>query len=139
MYFMHAFCTMMQVFYLSSFACLESIFDLNSPLYACYLGICPIGHSSSSEYGVTNICAIFMLLLDAVKQVLLFVGMQPCERSDKVNATSSSHTLLLAGVFRGGHDVLVRARFAEGQNVTTKITVRSRSLTVCEIVAASLS
>ena len=76
---------------------------------------------------------------DAVKQVLLFVGMQPCERSDKVNATSSSHTLLLAGVFRGGHDVLVRARFAEGQNVTTKITVRSRSLTVCEIVAASLS
>ena len=76
---------------------------------------------------------------DAVKQVTTFMGMQACERSDRVDPTKSSHTLLLAGVFRGGHDVLVKARLAEGQGVTMKITVRSTDLGVCEIVASSVA
>ena len=76
---------------------------------------------------------------DAVKQVTMFMGMQPCERTDRVDPTKSSHTLLLAGVFRGGHDVLVKARLAEGQGVTMKITVRSTDLGVCEIVASSVA
>jgi coatomer protein complex subunit gamma len=76
---------------------------------------------------------------DAVKQVTTFMGMQACERSDRVDPTKSSHTLLLAGVFRGGHDVLVKARLAEGQGVTMKITVRSSDLGVCEIVASSVA
>jgi coatomer protein complex subunit gamma len=34
---------------------------------------------------------------DAVKTIMQFLGMQPCERSEKVTEGKSSHTLLLAG------------------------------------------
>ena len=49
---------------------------------------------------------------DAVNQIINFMGMQPCERSEKVDPDKLSHLLLLAGVYRGGHDVLVKARLA---------------------------
>ena len=65
--------------------------------------------------------------------------MQPCERSDQVDANKTSHTLLLAGVFRGGHDVLVRARLAQTQQVTMKITVRSTDINTCELIAAAVN
>lgn len=78
------------------------------------------------------------LPLDAVKQITSFMGMQPCERSDKVEGDKPSHTLLLAGVFRGGHDILVRARLAKSQGVSMKITVRSTDLNACEIIAAAI-
>jgi len=42
------------------------------------------------------------------------MGMQACERSDKVPEGKASHVLYLAGVYRGGHDVLVRAKMALG-------------------------
>ena len=92
-----------------------------------------------------GICGNSRLLLplstppDAVKQISQFLGMQPCERSDHVDHNKNTHTLLLAGVFRGGHDVLVRARLARTQQVTMKITVRSTDLNVCELIAASVS
>ena len=73
-----------------------------------------------------------------MKQIISFMGMQPCERSDKVEGDKASHTLLLAGVFRGGHDVLVKARLARSQGVTMKITVRSDDLNACEVVAAAV-
>ena len=66
------------------------------------------------------------------------MGMQPCERSDKVDGDKASHTLLLAGVFRGGHDVLVRARLARSQGVSMRITVRSSDLIACEVIAAAI-
>lgn len=77
---------------------------------------------------------------DAVKQITNFMGMQPCERSDKVDQDKASHTLLLAGVYRGGHDVLVKARLARSatQGVNMKITVRSPDLNACEMVAAAV-
>lgn len=75
---------------------------------------------------------------DAVKQMIAFMGMQPCERSDTVDTKKSSHMLLLSGVFRGGHDVLVKAKLAMSQGVTARITVRSNNLSVCELVAASV-
>ena len=34
---------------------------------------------------------------EAVRNIVKFLGMQPCERSDKVPEGKSSHTLLLAG------------------------------------------
>ncbi len=34
---------------------------------------------------------------EAVRNIVKFLGMQPCERSDKVQEGRSSHTLLLAG------------------------------------------
>ena len=79
-------------------------------------------------------------LTDAVNQIISFMGMQPCERSDKVDPDKLSHTLLLAGVYRGGHDVLVRARLARSatQGVSMKITVRSPDLNACEMIAAAV-
>ena len=66
------------------------------------------------------------------------MGMQPCERSDKFEGDKSTHTLLLAGVFRGGHDVLVKARLARSQGVTMKISVRGDDLIACEVIAAAV-
>merc|ERR1711997_836389 len=51
-------------------------------------------------------------LEEAVKQVSQYLGLQACERSDKVAEGKSSHALFLAGVFRGGHEVLVRSKLA---------------------------
>lgn len=70
--------------------------------------------------------------------MITFMGMQPCERSDTVDTKKSSHMLLLSGVFRGGHDVLVKVKLAMSQAVTAKITVRSSNLNVCELVAVSI-
>lgn len=51
---------------------------------------------------------------DAIKKVCEFLGMQACERSDKVADGKSSHALLLSGLYRGGHDVLARAAMILG-------------------------
>ena len=42
----------------------------------------------------------FKTLEEAVKNIVSYLGLQPCERSDKVPEGKSSHTLLLSGVFR---------------------------------------
>ncbi|XP_070557647.1 coatomer subunit gamma-2-like [Ptychodera flava] len=78
-------------------------------------------------------------LEEAVKNIVTFLGMQPCERSDKVAEGRSSHTLYLAGVYRGGHESLVRARLAmmEG-SVTMQITVRSEDHSASEVIAAAV-
>ncbi|KAH6922665.1 hypothetical protein HPB50_017474 [Hyalomma asiaticum] len=80
-------------------------------------------------------------LQDAVQQIIQFLGMQVCERSDKVPDGKSSHTLLLAGVYRGGHDVLVRARLATtgiAQGVTMNLAVRSKDLDVCQVIISAV-
>ena len=64
--------------------------------------------------------------------------MQPCERSDKVPSEKRSHALLLAGVYRGGHDVLVRARLAFDQGVTMNIIVRSKHPAVSEVILSAV-
>ena len=81
---------------------------------------------------IAYVCTI----AEAVKNIIQFMGMQPCERSDKVPEDKSAHTLYLAGVFRGGHDVLVRAKLALSEGVTMQITVRSTDAHVSEIIAS---
>lgn len=44
----------------------------------------------------------------------------------------------LSGVFRGGHDVLVRARLALADGVTMQVTVRSSEETVVDVILASV-
>ena len=65
--------------------------------------------------------------------------MQPCERSDTVDVSKTKHTLLLAGVFRGGHDVLVKSILAQTMQVTMKMTVRSTDVNTCELIAAAVN
>jgi len=77
-------------------------------------------------------------LEEAVKTITQFLGMQPCERSDKVPEGKSSHTLVCAGVFRGGHEILVRAKLALSDGVTMQLTVRSENADVSELVASNV-
>jgi len=78
-------------------------------------------------------------LNDAVKNIVSFMGMQPCERTDKVPEGKSSHVLLLSGVFRGGDDVLVRARLAlVDAGITMQITVRSSNPVASEVIASAI-
>lgn len=67
------------------------------------------------------------------------MGMQPCERSDKVAEGKSSHTLYLAGIYRGRHDALVRARLAlAGDGVTMNLAVRSTDPHVSEVIVSAV-
>ncbi|MGH0140717.1 UNVERIFIED_CONTAM: hypothetical protein FKN15_075750 [Acipenser sinensis] len=77
-------------------------------------------------------------LEEAVGNIISFLGMQPCERSDKVPENKNSHVLFLAGVFRGGHDVLVRSRLALADGVTMQVTVRSTEETAVDVILASV-
>ncbi|XP_013792914.2 coatomer subunit gamma-2-like [Limulus polyphemus] len=80
-------------------------------------------------------------LEEAIKSIIQFMGMQPCERSDKVPEGKSAHTLFLAGVYRGGHDVLVRAKLALGassEGVTMNLAVRSMDPNVSEVIASAV-
>ncbi|XP_061494021.1 coatomer subunit gamma-2 [Rhineura floridana] len=75
---------------------------------------------------------------EAVSNIVKFLGLQPCERSDKVPENKNSHTLYLAGVYRGGLDVLVRSRLALGDGVTMQVTVRSTEETPADVILASV-
>lgn len=74
------------------------------------------------------------------------MGMQACERSDKVPDGKASHTLYLAGVYRGGHDVLVRAKMAlssssmdsASPNITMQLTIRATDQSAVQVVASAI-
>ncbi|XP_054289382.1 coatomer subunit gamma-like [Macrosteles quadrilineatus] len=74
----------------------------------------------------------------AVSNVVSFLGLQPAERSDRVPPGKSSHTLFLAGVFRGGYQVLVRAKLALGDGVTMQLTVRSTEPQVADLITSTV-
>lgn len=77
-------------------------------------------------------------LEEAVKNIIQFLGLQPAERSDKVPEGKTTHTLLLAGVFRGGADILVRAKLALAENIILQLTVRSTDSDVGELVTSTV-
>ncbi len=94
---------------------------------------------ATNELGDTYDLAAFKTLDEAIKNIVKFLGTQPCERSDKVPEGRSSHTLLLAGVFRGGFEILVRAKLAlSSDGVTMQLTVRSEDPDVSEIVTSTV-
>ena len=66
------------------------------------------------------------------------MGLQPCERSDKVPEGKNMHTLYLAGVYRGGHDVLVRAKMVLDESVTMQLTVRSTDPHSSEVIVSAV-
>merc|ERR1719402_2033057 len=81
----------------------------------------------------------FKSLEEAVKNLVVHLGLQACERSDKVPDGKSSHTLLLSGVFRDGHEVLVRAKLALSEGVAMQLTVRSQDPSVSEVLATAVA
>ncbi|XP_046391751.1 coatomer subunit gamma [Ischnura elegans] len=78
-------------------------------------------------------------LEEAVRNIIRFMGMAPCERSDRVPEGRSAHTLLLSGVFRGSHEVLVRSKLAlVGDGVTMQLTVRATNPEVAELITMTV-
>lgn len=94
--------------------------------------------SDENEMQDTFALSTMESLEEAVVKISQFMGMQPCERSNRVPADKSAHTLLLAGVYRGGIDVLVRAKLALKDGVTMQLTVRSGDPTVSEVVMSAV-
>ncbi len=93
----------------------------------------------SNELEDTYALSTMRTLEEAVRNIVKFLGMQPCERSDKVPEGKSSHTLLLAGVFRGGVEVLARAKLALSEgSVTMQLTVRSEDPDVSELITSTV-
>jgi coatomer protein complex subunit gamma len=65
--------------------------------------------------------------------------MQPCERTEKIVEGKNTHLLLLAGIYRGGHDVLVRAKLAFNDgSVAMQLTIRSSDASVPDVIAQAV-
>ena len=85
-------------------------------------------------------------VVECVKKIISYMGMQPCERSDKVPEGKASHTLYLAGVYRGGHDVLVRAKMAlsgtpsdpSSASIAMQLTIRSTDEAAVQVIASAI-
>uniref|UniRef100_A0A0K8TSF1 Coatomer subunit gamma n=1 Tax=Tabanus bromius TaxID=304241 RepID=A0A0K8TSF1_TABBR len=75
---------------------------------------------------------------DAVNTILKFLGLGPANLSEKVQEGTHTHTLLCSGVFRGGVDILVRAKLALADGVTMQLTVRSTEPDVAELVTSAV-
>eukprot|EP00069_Balaena_mysticetus_P016954 bmy_09950T0 len=88
--------------------------------------------------GDRGLITLGFLPTEAVGNIVKFLGMHPCERSDKVPDNKNTHTLLLAGVFRGGHDILVRSRLLLLDTVTMQVTARSSEELPVDIILASV-
>jgi coatomer protein complex subunit gamma len=95
--------------------------------------------TNSNELEDTYALSSMKTVEDAVKNIVDFLGLQACERSDKVPEGKNAHTLYLAGVFRGGHDVLVRAKLAAAEGVTMQMTVRSTDANVSQVIASAIA
>mmetsp|Transcript_10179 Transcript_10179/g.11920 ORF Transcript_10179/g.11920 Transcript_10179/m.11920 type:complete len:908 (-) Transcript_10179:538-3261(-) len=80
-------------------------------------------------------------LQEAVDAVIEILGMQPCEGTDLVAPNSRSHTCLLAGVFVGFCQVMVRLYFGVDQanSVAVKVAVRSGDPSVSERIHQIIS
>ena len=77
----------------------------------------------------------------AVKAVIAFLGMAPCEGTERVSATATEHVLLLSGVFVGNAQVLCRGDVsaAADAGVNLEVMVRSERPAVSEIIMASIA
>ncbi|VEN47829.1 unnamed protein product [Callosobruchus maculatus] len=77
-------------------------------------------------------------LEEAVQSIASFLGLQPAERTDRVPEGKTVHTLLLSGMFRGGADILVRAKLALTDGVTMQLTVRSPDPAIAELITSAV-
>ena len=74
----------------------------------------------------------------AIQSLVSFLGLEPVERSDRVKSGATQHTLLLSGLFRGGKEVLARAKLALTDQVTMQFTVRANGWDVVELMISSV-
>ncbi|XP_075147641.1 coatomer subunit gamma-like [Haematobia irritans] len=77
-------------------------------------------------------------LQEAVNTIIKFLGLGPANLSEKVPEGVATHTLLCSGTFRGGAEILVRAKLALSEGVTMQLTVRTTYPEVAELVTAAI-
>ncbi|EYC22058.1 hypothetical protein Y032_0018g3689 [Ancylostoma ceylanicum] len=97
--------------------------------------------------GVATVDETFTLttvntLAEAIKKVTELLGMAPCERSDRVPEGKTQHSTMLAGVFRGGIEVLARLNVAidpADKSINMNILVRCEQSDVAELLASAIA
>ncbi|WKY03446.1 hypothetical protein Q1695_004862 [Nippostrongylus brasiliensis] len=81
-------------------------------------------------------------LAEAIKKVSELLGLAPCERSDRVPEGKTQHSTMLAGVFRGGFEVLARLNVAidpADKSINMNILVRCKQSDVAELLASAIA
>lgn len=75
----------------------------------------------------------------AIRSLTGFLGLEAVEQTNRVPANAAAHNLLLSGVFRGGKEVLARARLAlSGTQVTMQLSVQCQDPDVAELIISSV-
>lgn len=82
----------------------------------------------------------FKTLEEAIKNLVSFLDMNVCDRSDRVQEGKNAHTVFLSGLFRDQIQVLIRAKLALStvDGITMKISVRSTSKEVSDYIASAI-
>lgn len=96
-----------------------------------------LGEENQSEE--TYSLSSYRTLDEAIKNVIAYLGMQVCERTDRVPEGKTAHTVYLSGVFRGSAEVLVRAKLALADSIAMKLSVRSNDPVVSEFIASAIN
>ncbi|KAH8283881.1 hypothetical protein KR054_004237 [Drosophila jambulina] len=86
----------------------------------------------------TFVLSAVTTLQDAVNTIVKILGLGAANLSEKVPEGTHLHTLLCSGTFRGGAEILVRAKLALSEGVTLNLTVRSTDLEIAELITAAI-
>ena len=88
---------------------------------------------------LTELCVETNTIAEAVANLTNFLGMQSCDRSDRVDKSAVSHTLFLSGVYCGNIRVLCSAKFLlSDDGVSIKVLFRSDREELSQILVDSL-
>lgn len=78
-------------------------------------------------------------LKGAIQSLTGFLGLEPVDRTNRVQSGAVSHNLLLSGIFRGGKEVFARARLAlSDSQVTMQLSVLCQDPDVAELIVSSV-
>lgn len=75
----------------------------------------------------------------AIQSLTGFLGLDAVDRTNRVQSGAAAHNLLLSGIFRGGKEVLARARLALSDNqVTMQLSVLCQDPDVADLIISSV-
>ncbi|XP_043656290.1 coatomer subunit gamma isoform X1 [Drosophila teissieri] len=86
----------------------------------------------------TFVLSAVTTLQEAVNTIVKILGLGAANLSENVPEGTHLHTLLCSGTFRGGAEILVRAKLALSEGVTLNLTVRSTDQDVAELITAAI-
>ncbi|KAH8356116.1 hypothetical protein KR200_012191 [Drosophila serrata] len=86
----------------------------------------------------TFVLSAVTTLQDAVNTIVKILGLGAANLSENVPEGTHLHTLLCSGTFRGGAEILVRAKLALSEGVTLNLNVRSTDLEIAELITAAI-